>query len=98
MSFAVKTSMLSGTSCRFSVPLRAVTTISCKAGGLGALRVPRRQSSAARGEVQRRPAPRQRQTGLATPPRCARDVPAPQSPGLPISLASPPCTTPLKNI
>jgi hypothetical protein len=28
MSFAVKTSMLRGTSCRFSVTLRAVTTIS----------------------------------------------------------------------
>jgi hypothetical protein len=29
MSFFVKTSMLRGTSCRFSSRLRAVTTISC---------------------------------------------------------------------
>ena len=37
MSFCVNTSMLMGTSCRFSSRLRAVTTTSCSApaGGLG---------------------------------------------------------------
>ena len=48
MSFCVNTSMLTGTSCRFSSRLRAVTTTSCSAPA-GGLRGGRGSAGAARG-------------------------------------------------